>query len=192
MLYSGFFPLPLLMKKVYAEEIVNRMKLLQIPMVRMKIIDDIIERADGNREKLIEWPAGAHLSPHINIRVSEDLMLVEVFIDPPKIGGGIVTREQFEHLLDDNGIRSGVDWDRIISCTDNESYNTWIPIAKGCPPVHGRGGRVKYNFSTDTGKPFKELPHGRIDLKELKLYTVPAERGPLSRKGSTGSAPGWL
>ncbi len=156
-------------EKVYAEEIVNRMKLLQIPMVRMKTIDDIIERADGSREKLIEWPAGVHLSPHINIRISEDLMLVEVFIDPPKIGGGIVTREQFEHLMDDNGISSGIDWDRITACTDNECYNAWIPIANGRPPVHGRGGRVKYNFSTDTGKPFRELPHGRIDLKELNF-----------------------
>lgn len=156
-------------ERVFAEEVVNRMKLLQIPMVRMKTIEDIIERADGSREKLVEWPSGAHLCPYLNLRVSEDFMLAEVKIDPPRIGGGTVTKEQFEHILEDNTISAGIDWDTITKCIDHESYDRWIPVASGVLPVHGRGGRVKYLFNTDRGKPFKELPHGRIDLKELNF-----------------------
>ena len=83
--------------RVFPEDVANRMKLLQIPMVRMKILEDIIERADGRREKLVEWPGGSHLSPVINLTVQEDRMQAEVLIDPPRIGGGEVTREQFEN-----------------------------------------------------------------------------------------------
>jgi len=138
-------------------------------MVRMKFIEDIIERADGSHEKLVEWPTGAHLSPQLNLRVSEDFMQAEVKIDPPRIGGGTVTREQFEHLLEDNTISAGIDWNTITNCIDHESYDRWITVASGVLPVHGRGGRVKYLFNTDRGKPFKELPYGRIDLKELNF-----------------------
>ena len=50
-----------------------------------------------------------------------------------------------------------------------ERYNEWIEIALGTAPVDGRGGRVKYFFSKAPGKPFRELPFGRIDLKELNF-----------------------
>ena len=155
--------------RVYAEEVANRMKLLQIPMVRMKLIEEIIERSDGTREKLVEWPAGASLSPHLTIRISEDRMQAEVLTDPPRVGGGTVTQEQFEHLLDDNGITSGIDWDVVAHCVENETYNKWLIIASGVPAVHGRGGRIQYHFNTERGKPFRELPGGRIDLKELNF-----------------------
>ncbi len=156
-------------ERVYVEEVANRMKLLQIPMVRMKLIEEIIERADGAREKLVEWPAGASLSPHLNIRISEDRMQAEILIDPPRVGGGTVTQEQFEHLLDDNRITSGIDWDVVSYCVENETYNKWLIIASGEPAVHGKGGRIRYHFNTERGKPFKELSGGRIDLKELNF-----------------------
>ena len=80
--------------RVFAEEVMNRMKILGIPMVRMIHLEEIIERADGKVEKLVEWPAGAHLSPSMQLRVREDRMLAEVLIEPPKSGGGKVTEEQ--------------------------------------------------------------------------------------------------
>ncbi len=155
--------------QVYAEEIANRMKLLQIPMVRMKILEEIIERADGTRETLVEWPAGASLSPQLNLRISEDKMQAEILIDPPRVGGGTVTREQFEHLLEDHGITSGIDWEAVSCCVEKETYNKWLIIASGVPAVHGKGGRIRYHFNIDRGRPFKELPGGRIDLKELNF-----------------------
>ena len=138
--------------RVFPEEVANRMKLLQIPMVRMKILEDIIERADGRRVKLVEWPGGAHLSPVINLRVLDDGMLAEVLIEPPRIGGGEVTKEQFEYTLKDSGINAGIDWNAIMKSIDHEYYNRWFTIARGNPPIHGKGGRVKYHFSTERGK----------------------------------------
>ncbi len=156
-------------ERVYAEEIVNRMKILDIPMVRMMKIEEIIDHADGSVQKLVEWPAGAHLSPAIQTRISEDRMTAEVFIEPPKIGGGRVTEEEFQHILRDYNICHGVKQENIENCILNECYNKWITIAEGTPAVDGRGGKVSYNFSLEAGKPFRELPFGRMDLKELNF-----------------------
>jgi len=155
--------------RVFAEEVINRMKILGIPMVRMIQIEEIIDRADGSIEKLVEWPAGAHLSPGLQLRVREDRMKAEVMIEPPKSGGGRVTEEQLSHFLEDHKILHGILDDVVRKCTEVERYNEWIEIALGTPPVHGRGGRVKYHFSKAPGKPFRELPYGRIDLKELNF-----------------------
>jgi len=156
-------------KRVFPEEIMSRMKILGIPMVRMIQIEEIIDRADGSIEKLVEWPAGAHLSPGLQLRVSEDRMKAEVMIESPKSGGGRVTEEQFYHFLEDHKIIHGVLDEVVRKCTEVERYNEWIDIALGTAPVHGVGGRAKYHFSTALGKPFRELPFGRIDLKELNF-----------------------
>ena len=186
------FPLSRPEDRVYPEEVVSRMKMLQIPMVRMKVIEDIIERADGTREKLVEWPSGATLSPQMNIRISEDRMQAEVLVDPPRIGGGTVTREQFEHLMEDNGISVGIDWEAIMNCIDYEIYNKWLIIASGLPPVHGRGGKVRYRFCMDRCKPFRELPGGRIDLKELNFIQF-REKGEIlaEREAPVQPRDGW-
>jgi uncharacterized protein (DUF342 family) len=154
---------------VFAEEVMNRMKILGIPMVRMIRLEEIIERGDGQIEKLVEWPAGVHLSPSLQLRIGEDRMTAEVFIEPPKSGGGKVTEEQFQHLLEDHKILHGVHKNVIADCIAHERYNEWIEIAQGTAPIHGRGGKVKYFFSRAPGKPFRELPFGRIDLKELNF-----------------------
>jgi uncharacterized protein len=155
--------------RVFAEEIMSRMKILEIPMVRMMKIEDIIEKADGSVEKLIEWPSGVHLSPVIQMRVREDRMKAEVFIESPRIGGGGVTEEEFHHVLRDNKITGGILQDAVSRCINTECYKEWIVIAEGTPAVHGRGGKVSYTFSLAVGKPFRELPFGRIDLKELNF-----------------------
>ncbi|MDC7239680.1 MAG: FapA family protein, partial [Spirochaetales bacterium] len=136
--------------RVFAEDIVNRMKILEIPMVRMMKIQEIIDHADGSVQKLVEWPAGAHLSPVIQTRISEDRMKAELYIEPPRIGGGGVTEEEFQHILRDNNICHGVKQETIDNCIKNECYNRWITIAEGTPAVHGRGGRVEYSFSLET------------------------------------------
>ncbi len=155
--------------RVFAEEVMNRMKILGIPMVRMIQIEEIIDRADGSIEKLVEWPGGAHLSPGLQIRVREDRMKAEILIEPPRVGGGRVTQEQLHHFLEDHKILHGVLEQVIAECTESDRYNEWIEIAVGSPAVHGRGGRVKYHFSDSPSKPFRELPYGRIDLKELNF-----------------------
>ncbi|MDA3955429.1 DUF342 domain-containing protein [Oceanispirochaeta sp.] len=155
--------------RVFAEEVMNRMKILGIPMVRMMQLDEIIERADGSIEKIVEWPAGAHLSPSMQLRVREDRMKAEILIEPPKIGGGKVTEEQLHYFLEDHKILHGVLQPAIIECIERGIYNEWIEIALGTAPVHGQGGKVKYHFSKAPGKPFRELPFGRIDLRELNF-----------------------
>ena len=156
-------------QKVYAEDILNRMKILGIPLVRMMKLEEIIERADGKAEILVEWPAGGHLAPAIQIRVNEDKMSAEALVEPPRTGGGRVTVDQFNSALDRHELRFGIKRDVISDCIDREIYNEWILVAEGRQPVHGRGGKIRYLFNTDRGKPFRELPFGRIDLKELNF-----------------------
>ena len=167
-------------QKVYAEDILNRMKILGIPLVRMMKIEEIIERSDGKAESLVEWPAGGHLAPTIQIRVNEDKMSAEAFVEPPKTGGGRVTIDQFNSALDRHGLRFGIKRDVISDCIESERYNEWFLIAEGRAPVDGQGGKVRYLFNLDRGKPFRELPFGRIDLKELNFIDYKNEGSELA------------
>ena len=52
---------------MYAGEVMSRMKMLRIPMVRKLIDDQIIERARGKPERLGELPEGEKLSASLEV-----------------------------------------------------------------------------------------------------------------------------
>lgn len=152
---------------VYPEEIRSRMKLLNIPRVRMQNIIEIIEEGSALPVKLIEWPGGVLLSSKLTLSISEDSMEVEAILSPPKPGGGELSLKDVFHELEKAGIQKGIDEDMIIRVLGEQMFGTSFLIAKGKRPVTGREAVIQYYFETQRYKPFKEMQYGRINLKEL-------------------------
>ncbi|MBP5448576.1 MAG: hypothetical protein J6Y01_00495, partial [Spirochaetales bacterium] len=81
-------------RPVYEDDIINRMKLLNIPSVSPLMIRDMIDRARQIPEKLTEWPMGAEFRANIGITVSEDKMTAIMNIQPPLRGGASPTLDE--------------------------------------------------------------------------------------------------
>ena len=77
-------------RQVYADDVMGRMKLLGIPSVSARRIREILVRASGKPEKLIEWPAGERLCARTKIRVSEDGMEAVAEVKEAKPGGPVL------------------------------------------------------------------------------------------------------
>ncbi len=165
-------------KQIYGEDIANRMKLMGIPMVRQIKLEEAINHAKGRAVRLVQWPRGARRSPHIELRISPDAMSAEAFVSPPKPGGGSLSLKQFQRALQSRNICYGLKKKVITSLIQKEEYGQWIEIAKGAPPIDGCERKIKYHFNSDRGKPFRELPFGRVDLKELN-FIIYREKGTL-------------
>lgn len=155
-------------KKIYADDVINRMKLLNVPLVRDKIIEEIIARGSAEPEQIIEWPDGKALSAKMILDISEDDMLAEITIIPPKVGGADIEDIQIEELLISNGIVQGIDRNAIEKISSMRIYNRKMVVAEGKKPIHGLASKMKLHFNTEH-KPFKKLEFGRIDLKELNF-----------------------
>ncbi len=154
---------------VYYEDVQNRMRLLGVPRVGFSEIRNIVERAAGRPEKLIEWPEGASLASVITVAVAEDAMTAEVEISPPRKGALAPTIGDVVEALEAQGVVYGFFEDRIARLLSQNQYNIKTVAAEGSEPVHARSGEVKYYFDPDRGKPYLQMPFGRINLKELNF-----------------------
>jgi len=155
-------------KEIYPEQILNRMKLLGIPPVRQKILEDRIKHSDGSAHKLAPWPEGETFSAKTEISISEDFMEVRIIVQPPKPGGEAVSEHLLLRDLSEAGVVYGIDKKRVQDIAYNQLYQQEFLIARGKLPEEGHPSQILYHFITEK-KPFKELRYGRIDLKELNF-----------------------
>lgn len=154
---------------VYPEEVVSRMKLLQIPRVRIQKLIEIINEASSLPVKLVEWPEGVLLSSRLTLNISDDKLTVEAQISHPRPGGGELSLAEVHSELKQSGITYGVDEKMIGRVLSERQYGTIFVIASGRRAVQGRESRIQFNFETERQKPFMELKYGRINLKELNF-----------------------
>jgi len=105
-------------RPVYAGEVMSRMKMLRIPMVRKLIVEQIIERASGKPERLVEWPEGAKLSASLEVYISDDNMLATCVMHRPKKGGGSLTEEELLDALKEREV-TDCDGDVFARCIEN-------------------------------------------------------------------------
>ncbi|MBN1648311.1 MAG: DUF342 domain-containing protein [Spirochaetales bacterium] len=152
---------------VYAEDIAGRMRILGIPRVPLKRIQEIIDAGEGKAEKLVPWPEGASLSGGVEVSVSDDMMQAEIMLYPPRIGGDDLSEEDVAQALRLEGIRFGIQDEAISEAIRKKLYRQGFPVAFGVPAQNGCARNIRYFFLVERGKPWLEMPFGRINLKEL-------------------------
>ena len=156
-------------RPVYTDDVVARMKLLNIPPVPARTIRDIIENGSGRPEALVEWPWGAQLSAWVEVNVSEDGMEARARVRPARAGGAPLDQDIIHAALERAGVSKGVEQGALKALIRGEGVREDFPVAKGCQAEAGIAERTECLFITDRGKPWKELSGGRIDLKELNF-----------------------
>ncbi|MDR3200962.1 MAG: FapA family protein [Spirochaetales bacterium] len=156
-------------KPVYPEEIENRMRLLRIPKVPMRILRERIEAAAGSPERLVEWPDGDLLTAAIHVSVDETAMTARLTVDTPKKGAAPPTADEIDEALRRYNVVYGIDRSAIARIVTYQDYGRTMVIARGTSPVHGEGSKIVYHFNVNRGKPYLEMDFGRIDLKELNF-----------------------
>lgn len=155
-------------REVYSDQVANRLKMLGIPPVRMRTIEDIINRSSGKPEKLTPWPEGGQYSAQVQVRLTEDELEAWVVVMPPKPGGEEITRDIIDLALKDAGVTHCILEKELDRIAESALYRRSTLVAQGNEPVQGVAARVLCHFITEK-KPFKELRYGRIDLKELNF-----------------------
>ncbi|MBI9108298.1 MAG: DUF342 domain-containing protein [Spirochaetales bacterium] len=156
-------------RTVYPEEIIGRLKILEIHSVRRQKIMDILEEESGEPVPVAPWPEGEKLGPLIVLDVAEDRMSASITISPEKQGGEPLSVQIISRYLKSKQIIYGVEEKTLQTMVLKQIYNQPVKVAFGRPPVDEKPPIPEYFFETDRGRPFKELEFQRIDLKELNF-----------------------
>ena len=156
-------------KPVYPDDVQNRMKVLGVPRPDGAEMDRIIEEADGEPHRLVEWPEGARLASVITVTVHEDRLSASVTVSAPRRGAAAPTVQEVVNELEAAGVCYGVDHDAIGDLLRDEAWDELRVVAAGVPAVHARSASIRYHFNPDRGKPYMKMDHGRVNLKELNF-----------------------
>ncbi|AFG36630.1 DUF342 domain-containing protein [Spirochaeta africana] len=158
--------------ELYPEDILNRMRLLEMPAVERSLLQERIRDADGHAHRLIAWPEGARLEAVIETGIAEDEMSATLHITPPLKGAAPPTAEDLSRRLLDAGITAGIDTTRLEQIAADRLFGSTHTVARGTEPVFGSAHRIQYHFATDRGRPYLEMDFGRINLKELNFIEM--------------------
>ena len=156
-------------KPVYPEEIENKMKVLRIPKVPLRVLRDCIDASSGKPERLVEWPEGDLLVAAVHVSVDETAMAARLSVDAPKKGAAPPTADEIIDALHRQNVVYGIDRSAIARIATYQDYGKTMVVARGTSPVHGEGSKIVYHFNVNRGKPYREMDFGRIDLKELNF-----------------------
>ena len=104
----------------------------------------------------------------IRFKVQNDKMAAVMLVGRPS-DDYVVTMEEIEEALAEEGIVFGVLTDRIQSAVNNQSFLSEVPCAKGTPPVPGENGELKFAVRTKTDLRPKIRDDGTVDYRDLGL-----------------------
>ncbi len=148
-----------------------------------------VKEASGSPIKISDKSTADLTEPEIQILVDRDRMGASLTVVIPKNSRPLAMEEVYDKIHA-AGILHGIDREAVQRAYDRPGIQ--VVCAKGDPPVDGTNAVIEYTFDlTKKGQPV-ELPDGRVDFKDLNLYTVVAEKDVLAEKtpptqGTTGT-----
>ncbi len=104
----------------------------------------------------------------IRFKVQNDNMSAVMLVGRPS-EDYVVTMEEIEEAMAEEGIVFGVLTDRIQAAVDNQAFLSEIPCAKGVLPVPGKNGELKFVVQTKTELRPKIRDDGTVDYHDLGL-----------------------
>lgn len=134
-----------------------------------KLINKYIKNGtDGKYETIGSYNHISAADAIISVEISSDEMHGTITVDAPAMSGAECTPEQIEIALKAQGVRCGINEEKISEFVDNPVYGTPFEVASAILPENGKDSYVQYNFETDRSKlKARESEQGNIDFKEL-------------------------
>lgn len=128
--------------------------------------------SDQDITKIIEYAKSlmeTQTEPDIRVQVARDRMSAFIEVNLPGGCRPIVINELYEKLAQMN-IRHGVDPTAVKQAYDRPGLK--FPCAQGTPPQNGTDAEIRYYYSQNNkGRP-AELEDGKVDFKNLNLFTI--------------------
>ena len=156
-------------RPVDVAEVLDSVKRSDTETFDEKLINKFIKNGtDGQYETVGSYKHIAAGDALVSVDVSKDEMHGTITVDPPAMGGADCTFDLIERSLKAQGIRAGINEEKINEFVDNPVYSTPYEVASAILPENGKDAYVQYNFETDKTKiKAQESASGNIDFKEL-------------------------
>lgn len=168
--------------------IVNDLKARGVNDFSYSAVMKAVKEATGTAVKIAEKSSVEQVEPEIDIIVDRDRMEASLQITMPK-NSRPITVEDVRDKIHETGIVHGLDQEAIQKAFDRPG--TRVICAKGDAAVDGKDAHIEYTYDlTKKGRPV-QLEDGRVDFKDLNLYTVVSIGDVLAEKiPATAGTPG--
>ncbi len=158
--------------------VMAELKNRDIEGVNFAAIMNIVREASGAPVKIAE-ATGPAAEPEVQVRVDRDRMAAALEIVQPK-GSRPLTLDEVLAKIHAAGVVQGIDMDAVRRAFDRPG--TPVTCARGDAAVNGADAFIKHAYDMNLkGRPV-ELEDGRVDFKDLNLFTVVAENALLAEK----------
>ena len=156
-------------RRVYHDDVVNRLRILGAPHVATADIRRIVHAGSGIEVRLVEWPGGDRLASSIDVVVEQDEMSAAMVVTHPMKGAAPPDVADLKRSLGGAGVVEGIDERMLAEIASGSHYDHPVVVANGRLPVNARSSRVVYHFDINRGKPYLVMEFDRINLRELKF-----------------------
>lgn len=143
-------------------------------------IRKITEEKKGEFDKIGEFIHNSANDAAMDMSVSEDELVVDMYVTEPGPGGYNLSEESIKHALEVGSIEFGIRLDRIQDFIKHPVYNENYVIAEGQPAKNGEDSKLVYSFKQTDDIELKQDKDGRINFKELNRFTNVVEGQPLA------------
>lgn len=122
---------------------------------------------DISSQKTFIPPVDGEITVKVNATYSEALIMIDQAVN----GGKTVTLADAKRALELNGVRFGIDEERLEEIFNTEYYGKSVQIATGIKPIDGENGTITYHFSQALRAAPKVDELGIADYRDLGLVT---------------------
>jgi len=103
------------------------------------------------------------------VYISDDKMTATLDLVKPR-DGMPYTVKQLVLLLNNNGVRQGINQQTLQKMIEDQLYYTATTVAQGKEPKDGQDGHFQFNFQVGKSSTPKVLPDGRVDYLNMDLF----------------------
>lgn len=103
------------------------------------------------------------------VKISQDKFSAAISLCPPSDGLNYTVSDVVK-ILNNNGVKNGIDEAIIKDIVEKERYYELIQVAKGRQAENGKDGWYKYNFRTKTSNVPQVLEDGSVDYRNMDLF----------------------
>jgi uncharacterized protein (DUF342 family) len=159
-------------------QVMSELKSRDIKDPNFALVMRAVKEASGSPVKIAEQTTAVP-EPEIQVLVERDRMAANLMIVKPK-GCRPLTLDEVLSKIHSAGVVQGIDMDAVKRAFDRPG--TPVTCARGDSAVNGNDAEIRYHVNIDNkGRPM-ELEDGRVDFKDLNLFTVVNEGDLLAEK----------